>query len=152
MAHEHFAIRPDIMTCGKALQVGATLSSRSWFPEEGSMSSTWGGGHVIDMMVGVETIRTIKKDRLLGKVKSRGRYLRKALMDLPKVKDVRGLGLMNAFDLSSTKERGKFIDACVRKGLVLLPCGLKGVRVIPPFIVEESDLDCTVQIMDEVLR
>ena len=59
-AFEHAGIIPDIVTSAKALQVGATIAKKELFPtESGSISSTWGGGDLVDMAMGVEIIRTI---------------------------------------------------------------------------------------------
>ena len=82
-AFQHYNITPDVMTSAKALNVGATIANKNMFPkEEGAISSTWGGGHLIDLAVGCQTIKTIKRKRLLSNVKRQGLYLRKRLSEI----------------------------------------------------------------------
>src|SRR3989344_4692968 len=79
-AYQHFDIIPDVFSTAKALQVAATVSKKSYFPEEGAISSTWGGGHSIDLALGAATINTIKKEKLLDNVKKQGHYLKQGLV------------------------------------------------------------------------
>ena len=155
-AFQNFNIKPDIMASGKALQVGATISNKKWFPEPGSLSSTWGGGHIIDLAVGVKTIKIIKKRKLLNNVKRQGEYIKKRLFELGgrnnKISDVRGLGLMIGFDLPTKKMRDDFIIECLKNGLVLLGCGEKCIRVIPPYIVSRYEIDEAMVIMENSLK
>ena len=59
-AHQHFNVTPDIMSSAKALQVGAAITSKKFSVESGSISSTWGGGHILDMTIGLKTIEIMK--------------------------------------------------------------------------------------------
>jgi len=145
-AINNYNVKPDVMSAAKALQVGATIANKKRFPsEEGAISSTWGGGHIIDMALGIEIIRTIKKDKLLLRNKKNGRYIRKRLKqieeDVPVINDVRGLGLMNAFDLATARLRSDVVIECFKNGLILLGCGGKGIRLIPPYVVSKNEID-----------
>ncbi len=145
-AFEHYGISPDIFSSAKALQVGATVSKKKYFPkEEGSISSTWGGGHTLDLAMGLETIRTIRKDRLLQKNRLHGRYIQKWMKELETKIDgfwePRGIGLMAAFDLPTSKIRDNVVIECLKNGLVLLGCGKKGIRIIPPYTIEKAEID-----------
>ena len=142
-AIDNFNITPDVMSAAKALQVAATISNRNMFPEPGAISSTWGGGHKLDLTLGCKTIEIIKKKKLLNNVNNQGKYLRKRLqeLNLDKISNVRGLGLMNAFDLPNEQLRNNLVIECLKNGLVLLGCGYKGIRLIPPYIVKEKEID-----------
>lgn len=154
-ALQHYNITPDIMASAKALQVGAAIANRKLFPEEGAISSTWGGGHILDLAVGLETIRIIKRKKLLGYIQKMGLYLVKRLIELqeknPKIKNARGKGLMVAFDMPSKQEKDSFIKECLKKGLVMLGCGKSTVRLIPPYIVSEEEIDKAISIINSVL-
>ena len=107
-SHQHYNIQPDAMSSAKALQVGACISTKDMAPEPGGISSTWGGGHLLDLTIGLETIRIIKKQHLLENINKQGDYLKKRLKELEEdnlIQHVRGLGLMIAFDLKSAKLR-----------------------------------------------
>src|SRR3989344_3746882 len=146
-AHEHFNISPDIMSSAKALQVGATIASKKFEVEPGSISSTWGGGHILDMAIGLKTIEIIKKKKLLNNIKKIGIYLKKGLDDL-NLENVRGKGLMLAFDLQNKNIRNNFVIESLKQGLVLLGCGERGIRVIPPYIVSKKEINQALEILE----
>jgi 4-aminobutyrate aminotransferase len=155
-AFEHFAVEPDVITSAKALQVGATLANKKLFPSEpGSISSTWGGGHALDMANGIATIQTIKKEKLLTKNTQHGTYLRKGLEELALknsfVQNIRGLGLMNAFDLPTKKMRDDLVLQLLKQGVIVLGCGKLGIRILPPYVVEKRELDLFLGEVDKAL-
>ncbi len=150
-AFENFGIKPDIFSSAKALQVGAVVSTKNQFPkEEGAISSTWGGGHVIDMAVGLETIKIIKSDKLLSKNKANGKYIMKRMLEL-NLLNPRGIGLMRAFDLPSVKMRDDVILECLKNGLVIIGCGKSGIRLIPPYIITKEQIDEAFDILGEAV-
>src|SRR3989338_5386653 len=145
-AFEHYDIEPDVISSAKALQVGATLANKKMFPSEaGSISSTWGGGHALDLASGIATIRTIKKEKLLEKNEKHGKYFRAALNEIAEQNDsvqhIRGLGLMNAFDLPSKKMRDDLVLQLLKQGVIVLGCGKQGIRLLPPYIVRSEYID-----------
>ncbi len=140
-AHQNYDIVPDAMSCAKSLQIGACVSRKETFPQtEGAISSTWGGGQLVDLVTGKSIIQIIKKDNLLSNIKKQGEYLRKRLTELG-VENVRGLGLMNGFDFKDSKTRSDMLGKLLRKGVIFLPAGKRSVRVIPPYIVTEREID-----------
>ena len=156
-AIDNYNVKPDVMSSAKALQVAATISNKKNFPnEEGAISSTWGGGHIIDLAMGLEIIKTIKKDGLLSRNKKNGDYLRKRLVEIeeniPVISNVRGLGLMNAFDLKTVKLRNDVVVECFKNGLVLLSCGGSGIRLIPPYIVGKSEIDESLDVIKKAVE
>ena len=68
------------------------------------------------------------------------------------IQNVRGLGLMVAFDLRTAKLRDNVILECVKNGLVLLGCGSKGIRVIPPYIVTKKEIDQALEVLEKALK
>lgn len=150
-AFEHYKVKPDIFSAAKALQVGATITSKKFDLEPGSISSTWGGGHILDLAVGLQTIKIIKKDKLLHKNRKNGEYLKKRLNELSLI-NVRGLGLMVAFDLQTKEIRDNLVIELLKNGLVVLGCGKKGIRLIPPYIVTEKEIDQAVDIIEKAVK
>lgn len=152
-AFEHFGVVPDVMTGAKALQVGAVAANRSLFPgEAGSISSTWGGGHVLDLAMGIKTIQIIKKHKLLKKNAELGRYFLKALKDIPDISGQRGIGLMLAFDLPTRDIRDNVVVECAKNGLIVLGCGKNSIRLAPPFVAEKRDVDIAAGIIGKAAR
>jgi 4-aminobutyrate aminotransferase len=145
-AFEHYGIKPDVLTSAKALQVGVVVAGKSMFPDEpGSISSTWGGGHILDLAMGLETIRTIKKDKLLENCTKMGNYLvnelKKLEMTCQHIENPRGLGLMCAFDLHTKEMRDHMHARMLERGLVSLGAGHNSIRLIPPYIVTKKEID-----------
>jgi len=156
-AYENFSIEPDIMSSAKALQVGAAISNKGSFgPASGSLSSTWGGGQIIDLATGNQIIKTIKKRKLLAAVKKNGAYLKKGLegleADHEPMTNVRGLGLMLAFDMRTKDQRNSVVLEMLNQGIVLLGTGVKGIRVVPPYIVTKEEIRIFVNVLDSVLH
>lgn len=156
-AHQHSKISPDIMCSAKALGVGAAIANKKRFGvEPGALSSTWGGGHVIDLAVGLQTIQTIKKRKLLSNVKRMGGLLKKGLEELQKdhavMENVRGLGLMLAFDVQDEKQKNSLILEMLKGGAVLLGTGKRGIRVVPPYIVGKEEIYEFLGILDRALH
>ena len=148
---ENFNIIPDVMSAAKALQVGATISNRDMFPEPGAISSTWGGGHKLDLALGCKTIEIIKKKKLLNNINKQGKYLRKRLQEL-NFNNVRGIGLLNAFTLKNQKLRDDLVIECLKNNLVLLGCGYESIRLIPPYIIKEKEIDEACEIIEKSYR
>jgi len=155
---EHYGVKPDIMTAGKSLQVGAVVSSKYYDPHEpGSVSSTWGGGHRIDMAVGLKTIEIIEKERLLKNARVMGEYFLKRFKELKekyqdKIIDVRGLGLMLGVEFKDEKHRDFVVQKAFKRRLLLLGCGYKTVRIAPPLIIKEDVADHGLNVFEEAVK
>jgi acetylornithine/N-succinyldiaminopimelate aminotransferase len=82
-----------------------------------------------------------------------GRELMDALRALqpscPVIKQVRGRGLLIGIELSTAA--APVLDACREQGLLVLSAGEKVVRLVPPLIVESSDIRRAVDILTGVL-
>ena len=151
-AIQNYNVEPEVISAAKTLQVGATIANRKFFPEPGSISSTWGGGALIDLALGKRIIQIIKKEKLLNNVNKMGNYLKKRLNEFSENKqilNVRGLGLMIAFDLHSRELRNNLIIECLKNGLVLLGCGKKSIRVIPPYIISQNEINEAIEILEK---
>lgn len=152
-AWQHYGITPDIMTTAKGLQVGATLFEMRFDPKEkGTKSSTWGGGHRIDMAVGAKVIEVIKRDKLLDNAKKMGSLLLQRMKEFVGkygIIDARGLGLMIAVEFESKERRDKVLQEAFKNGLILLPAGEKVMRVIPPLIITEKEIEEGIEIFEK---
>ncbi len=145
-AVEHYGIEPDIITSAKGLRVGATVSREEIFPsEEARISSTWGAGDILSSFVGYKTIEIIQKNDLTKNSEEKGKYLKERLKELKQesesIEEVRGKGLMSAIEIKKKNEREKILEKAFKKGLVLLGCGEKSIRFLPPMDVREREID-----------
>ncbi|HEY7226875.1 MAG TPA: aminotransferase class III-fold pyridoxal phosphate-dependent enzyme [Nitrososphaeraceae archaeon] len=142
-AYEHYGVEPDIMTVAKALQVGATIYDKNYDPPEpGVLSSTWGGGSRIDMAIGTKIIEIILNNNLLSNSQKIGDMLLKNFVDIVGINrliDARGIGLMIGLEFDTKITRDVIINNLFKKGLLVLPAGMKSIRIMPPLIINEEE-------------
>ena len=157
--HEHYGIKPDIMTLAKTLgggfPIGACLATdrvASAF-QPGNHASTF-GGNPLACAAALATLDVMEQERLIENAAETGKYLYAALRELKDRRDdiveVRGIGLMAAIELS--REDAPAVAAeCLRKGLIVNPVGHNTIRFLPPLIVKKEHVDAAVGIVNEAL-
>jgi 4-aminobutyrate aminotransferase len=153
-AADHYPIEPDLIASAKALRVGATVGRSDLFPDEKNrLGSTWGGGDVLSSMLGTFTIEAIREYDLLDNATERGEQVKKSLRDadLPGVVDVRGLGLLLAIEFDSAERRDAVTEAAFRRGLLVVGCGERTVRLLPPLDVTEREVDMGVSLLADAV-
>ena len=165
-AIEHWGIVPDIICSAKGLASGMPLGAMiakaeimDW--KRGSHASTF-GGNPVSCVAALETIALLEEG-LMANAARVGGVLMERLKQLaerhPLIGDIRGLGLMVGAELvrdRTTKEpaiaeREALIQACFRRGLLLLGCGPNTVRFCPPLVIDEQDVDTALRILDAAL-
>lgn len=167
LAMEHFGVKPDIVCLAKGLggglPIGATISSKKimdW--PKGSHASTFGGN--LASCAAANAVMDIFAEKGFGKmVERKGDYIMKRLREMQAkheiIGDVRGLGMMLAIELVKNREtkepavheQEKLITECFKRGLLLLPAGQSAVRIVPPLVMEQEDIDCGLGILESVL-
>jgi 4-aminobutyrate aminotransferase len=167
LAIEHFGVKPDIVTLGKAiggeLPMAVTVTSKkimSW--PEGAHANTM-GGNLLACAAGLATLDLMRDKKFGEDVEKKGKYILDFLHDLQKeaklIGDVRGKGLMIGIELirnkdtkePAKKERDLIIHRTLERGLVLLPCGESTIRIAPPLIISKEDIDIGLEILKNVM-
>lgn len=155
-AYEHYGVEPDIMTVAKALQVGATVYDKKYDPSEpGVLSSTWGGGSRIDMAIGTKIIEIILKNNLLSNSQKIGNMLLKNFVDFVGINgliDARGIGLMIGLEFDTKMTRDVIVNRLFKKGLLVLPSGMKSIRIMPPLIINEEEAAKGVSLISDTIN
>jgi L-lysine 6-transaminase len=146
-AYEHFGVQPDILCFGKKVQVCGICAGKridevekNVFTEPSRINSTW-GGNIVDMVRSTMQMEIIQDENLIENARDVGDYFLEKLKSLyGKIKNIRGRGLMIAFDLENKQERD---DLLVRleNDMLALPCGSKSVRLRPHLTFSKSDAD-----------
>lgn len=151
-AFEHFGIIPDMIAFGKKTQVCGFASttridevSDNVFQQSSRINSTW-GGNIIDMMRFTHIAQIINEDRLLDQAAIVGDYFLKQLYEVPRISNVRGRGLMLAFDLESPEDRNRAIGN-MQKRMTVLPCGERSIRLRPHLIFSMANVDEAIDII-----
>ena len=159
-AVEHFGVVPDIITVAKGIASGMPLGAliakeqlMTW--EKGAHGSTFGGNPVA-CAAALETIALLEEG-LMENASRIGAYLLEALAGLKAkhsalVADVRGLGLMIGFEFQNAEQAHAAAEVCFRRGLIVLECGQKAIRLSPPLVVTREEADAAVGILATVLE
>jgi 4-aminobutyrate aminotransferase len=166
MAIEHWGVVPDMIALAKGIAsgmpLGATVSQSEvmdWVP--GSHASTF-GGNPISCRAALATIELLEGG-LIANAARLGDYILNQLKGFQKrfelIGDVRGKGLMIGIELvkdrvtkvKAIEERSQVIQACFKKGLLILGCGENVIRLIPPLIITQREADLALTILEEVL-
>jgi L-lysine 6-transaminase len=161
-AFEHFGVVPDVMAFGKKLQVCGVLAGprlheveRNVMVEPSRINSTW-GGNLTDMVRATRYLEIIDEDDLVGNARDRGVELLAALGALADefaglVGNVRGRGLMCAFDLPSTETREAVVHAAYEAGLLVLRAGTHAIRFRPALSITRDEIDEGLDILRSAL-
>jgi len=154
-AADHYSIEPDVIASAKALRVGATIAREDVFPEETSrLSSTWGAGDILSAAQGTLTIDAIREHDLLSHATEQGRAMRERLGDatLPGVVDVRGKGLMLAVECRDADHRDEIQKQAFGQGLLIMGCGRRTLRLLPPLDVTDREVELGVDLLAEAVE
>ena len=159
-AHQHEGAPPDIITMAKALGGGVPIGAMVTTDEvaqafsAGDHASTF-GGNPLAARAACAALDALLQERVLDNCERVGRYLREGLQGLafkfPKIREVRGRGLMVGveFEGLSAKEVAK---GCLERGVLINAIGERVLRLVPPLIITEVEVDRLLEVMEEVLR
>ena len=154
-ASDHYPYEPDVIAAGKGLRVGATLANSDVFPDQrGRLSSTWGGGDIVGALQGVLTLDVIEDENLLDNATERGAQFRETLReaDPDGVVDVRGKGLLLGVECETKERRDAVMEAALQRGLLMLGCGYKTLRILPPLDVRDREIDLAVDLLAQAFE
>jgi len=162
-AYEWYGVQPDMICFGKKTQIcGFMCTERidtvkdNVFKISSRINSTW-GGNLTDMVRSQRYLEVMEAENLGRHALKMGEYLMNLISNLAlkfpgKINNIRGKGLMLAFDLPDTRIRDEFIKVLYKNGLIILKSGEKAVRFRPALNVTKSLLDEGFQIIESTLQ
>jgi L-lysine 6-transaminase len=162
-AYQHLGESPDIICFGKKAQVcGIMCSNRiddiedNVFKVSSRINSTW-GGNLVDMVRSKKIIEIIEEENLVENANVVGEYLLYKLYELEytypdKISNVRGRGLMCAFDLPNKEMCNKLISTAYENHLLIISCGEKSIRLRPILDVSTDDIDNLIEKLNICLK
>jgi len=149
-AFEHYDIVPDILCLSKSLgggmPLGAFISSTAIMhsladkPMLGHITTF--GGHPVCCAAGLAALEFVLEQKLMDEVKEKEKLFRSKLIH-PKIKEIRGLGLLLAIQFDTFENNKKIIDCCIKNGLMsdwFLFCD-NAMRLAPPLIITHAEID-----------
>jgi len=156
--YQVYGIEPDIITLAKGLAsgvpIGAFLANKKADVfKVGEHGSTF-GGNPLACMVAFATMKYIIDNDVPGNARRVGEYLGSSLLKLKKefkcIVDVRGRGLLVAVQFNRDMAESVMLG-CLEKGLLVNKLKPNAIRLIPPLIISEKDVDEAKRILGEVL-
>lgn len=162
-AWQGLGVEPDIFCFGKKVQVcGICANARmdevpdNVFRVSSRINSTW-GGNLTDMVRATRILQIIDEDDLLANVRILGQHLQDRLHTLAAefpelVSQVRGRGMLIAFDLPDTTRRNELVVAARDRSLLLLPCGDRSIRFRPYLDLTREDADKALMLLADSLQ
>lgn len=93
----------------------------------------------------------VNKPEFLKSVQEKGEYLKKEILAIgsPKVKTVRGMGLMLGIVVDKD-ERAAMVSQLMEKGVLVLTAGTEAIRLLPPLVITKEEMDEAIAAMREV--
>jgi acetylornithine/N-succinyldiaminopimelate aminotransferase len=146
-AYQQTGVVPDALTTAKALggglPAGALITGERLADalRPGDHGSTFAGGPVV-ARAALEALQICSDPALLERVRALGERLAAGLATLPRVAQVRGRGLMLAFDLEAGIDAAEVARrALIEQRLVVNATGPATIRLEPPLVIDEGEID-----------
>jgi acetylornithine/N-succinyldiaminopimelate aminotransferase len=153
-AFEQLGVRPQLVTLAKALANGLPIgcllvaddAAGAFAP--GDHGSTFGGNPVV-CAAALAVVATVD-DALLEQVQANGARLLDGLQKLTGVVEARGAGLLVGAELDRPAQ--PIVDAALDAGLVCLTSGANVLRLAPPLVVQEAEIESALATLTEVMN
>jgi len=152
-------VRPDVVTMAKALGNGVPIGA-CWARADvatalrpGDHATTF-GGQPLAARAALAVLDVMEREDVPRRAAQAGDRLTKALLAIPQVQDVRGKGLLLAVELPSgdgARPAPEICQALLEAGLVVNAVTPSALRLAPPLLVSDAEIDAAVAILEEVL-
>lgn len=149
-AWQQYGVKPDIMTCAKALGCGVPVGAfvlnqktadHSLVP--GDHGTTYGGNPLACAAVSA-VFDIFEKEKIVDHVQQVSAYLEKRLDELVEKYEFltvrRGKGLMQGLVVSG-RPVGEIVQQALQNGLLVITAGSDVLRMVPPLVITEADVD-----------
>jgi predicted acetylornithine/succinylornithine family transaminase len=153
---QHSGIAPDIVTVAKALGNGVPIGA-CWARAEvaaafdpGDHATTF-GGQPLAARAALEVLTVMEAEDVPARAARAGTRITEALGKLDGVADVRGAGLLVAAELAGERDAKVVAQRCLDRGLVLNAVTGSALRLAPPLLVSDAEIDAAVAIVGATL-
>ena len=144
-ACEHSGVVPDILCLSKSIAGGLPMGAVLFGPRVAALTplthGTTFGGNPLACAAALAAIDVIQRDDLTGNAARLGELAlaRLAALDLPSIREVRGLGLLIGVELRHRVT--PVLQALMARGVLALPAGPTVLRLLPPLVISQADLE-----------
>jgi acetylornithine/LysW-gamma-L-lysine aminotransferase len=157
-ASQHWDTTPDIMCLAKGIAGGVPMGATLVRPDilasinKGEQSSTF-GGNPLSCAAGIGAIDALVEDKLVENAEKNGKVFREGLQKLKEkhkiIREIRGKGLMIGVELKF--EVKDILFDGIANNLLLLYSGKNILRLLPPLVISESDINKALETLDVIL-
>jgi acetylornithine/LysW-gamma-L-lysine aminotransferase len=155
LAIEQSGVIPDLLCLAKSIAGGVPMGAVLIGPEVQNLSpgmhaSTF-GGNPLACAACLAALEVMEEERLPEQAAEKGTALLAGLREIqsPLIREVRGLGLMIGVELK--KKVAPYLQGMADRGVIALPAGLSVVRLLPPLVITEEQIERVIEVMAEVL-
>lgn len=152
-AHQWYGIKPGIITMGKGIAngfpCGGILISPEFKAVKGMLGTTFGGNYLA-MAAAIAVADIFKKENLVQNALEVGGYLKNSIPASPRIKEVRGCGLMIGIEFNEEVapiRRQLLFDKHIFTGVA----GVNMVRLLPPLCLTGQQADVFIKALKEIL-
>ncbi len=155
-ASEHYGLEGDFVCVAKSiaggLPMGAVMIGERVKKLEPMIHGSTFGGNPLACAAALAAIDYMESESLAARAADLGAYMlgRLQRIESPLIREVRGLGLMIGVELK--QKVTPYLMALMERGVLALPAGLNVLRLLPPLVIEKSDLDVVAEAIEAVLQ
>ncbi len=154
-AHQHFGVKPDIITTAKGMAngfpIGGVLVSPKIPAKHKMLGTTFGGNHLA-CAAAIAVLEIIADENLMEESFQKGAYLIQKLQEIPQIKEIRGKGLLIGIDFEipaaqvskKLREEHKIFVGSATNPLTM--------RLLPPLTISYSEIDYFISSLQSVLN
>lgn len=157
--HQHFDLQPDIICMAKGIGGGFPMGALAYTDKvnaalsPGAHGSTFGGSPIA-CAAGLAALQIYHEEGLIERSAQMGAHLLNRLQatigDYEVVREIRGLGMMIAVELR--EKVGPYLKTLMEEhGVIALPAGANVLRLLPPLIINEEEIEIGVQAIASAL-
>ena len=157
-ACQHYDLQPDILCLSKSLAGGVPMGAiclgrrvmESGRITRGVHGSSF-GGNPLACAASLATLDIIERESLPERASALGEYALKRLRALqtPLIREVRGRGLLLGIEIKRRVQ--PYLEALSERGVLALPTGSNVIRLLPPLVISQDQLDRVLEVVEEVL-
>ena len=156
--YQAFGVEPDVMALAKGLGGGVPIGA--FLTKTKAASLTYGdhgstyGGNPLATAAGRAVMQTVLSEDIPGRARRAGERLMgrlRAIADRQSVvTEVRGMGLLQAIEFN-TEMAADVLQACLERGLLVNRVRPNALRLMPPLVVTDEEIDRGVLILEEAI-
>ena len=157
-ACEHYDLQPDILCLAKSIAGGVPMGAVCLGPRviesgritKGVHGSTF-GGNPLACAAALTTLDILEREALAQRAATLGAYALERLRAIssPLIREVRGRGLLLGIEL--TRRAQPYLEVLFTRGILALQAGPNVIRLLPPLVITEAQLEHVLDIVEEIL-